>query len=355
MKFKLLLLFSLMQLAFQDSKAQNSSTQFSGYGYLEYELDFSGGPTSYFYLGEHSFFVNSKLNDKISFLGEYVIRFNGNSATSFLPSIERSLVKYNYYKNHNIIVGKIHTPVNYWNDSYHHGRLFFPVMDRPISFSYLVPLHTLGIQFQGQNLGDLNFGYDFVIGNGISSSDILSDAKNTSFTAAVHIKPTDGMRIGASFYYDFLDKNRSGIHSGHAAPRTHYTGKLYAGALNYTMTSLSFANFNKSYEILNEFTYNTTSTDSMGLAKNFANFLYAGLRFKDKHTPYVVVDFMKIASNDLHTYPYEVGTFGIGYKYEFSPLVNLKSQVQYDRQMVNHANHSIKRYFGFEFQLAYGF
>ena len=86
-------------------QAQKPTTQFNGYGYLEYELDFSGGPTSYFYLGEHDFFVNSKLNDKISFLGEYVIRFNGSSSTSFLPSIERSLVKYNYYKNHNIIMG----------------------------------------------------------------------------------------------------------------------------------------------------------------------------------------------------------------------------------------------------------
>lgn len=347
--------FLLFLLTTHFVQAQKPTTQFNGYGYLEYQLDFSEGPTSYFSLGEHDFFVNSKLNDKISFLGEYVIRFNGSSSTSFLPSIERSLVKFNYYKNHNIIVGKIHTPVNYWNDTYHHGRLFFPVMDRPISFSYLVPVHTLGIQFQGQNLGDMNFGYDLVIGNGISSTDIMSDAKNTSFTAAVHMKPTDDMRIGASFYYDYLDKNRSGIHSGHAAPKTHYTGKLYTGALNYTLTSLSFSNFTKNYEILNEFTYNTTSTDTLGLAKNFANFFYAGLRFKDKHTPYVVVDFMKIAGNDLHTYPYEVGTFGIGYKYEFSPLVNLKSQLQYDRQMKNHANHTFNKNIGFEFQLAYGF
>jgi hypothetical protein len=118
---------------------------------------------------------------------------------------------------------------------------------------------------------------------------------------------------------------------------------------------LSFSNFTKNYEILNELTYNTTSTDSLGLAKNFANFFYAGLRFKDKHTPYVVVDFMKIAGNDLHTYPYEVGMFGIGYKYEFSPLFNIKAQVQYDRQMKNHANHVINKFFGSEIQLAYGF
>jgi hypothetical protein len=94
--------FLLLLLNAQLAQAQKPTTQFNGYGFLEYNLDFSGGPTSYFYLGEHDFFVNSKLNDKISFLGEYVIRFNGNSSTSFLPSIERSLVKYNYYKNHNI-------------------------------------------------------------------------------------------------------------------------------------------------------------------------------------------------------------------------------------------------------------
>lgn len=355
MKHNQFAFFLLLLLTAQFVQAQKPTTQFNGYGFLEYELDFSGGPSSYFYLGEHDFFVNSKLNDKISFLGEYVIRFNGSSATSFLPSIERSLVKYNYYKNHNIIVGKIHTPVNYWNDSYHHGRLFFPVMDRPISFSYLVPLHTLGVQFQGQNLGEQNFGYDIVIGNGISSTDVLSDAKNTSVTAAVHIKPTDDMRIGASFYYDYLDKNRSGVHSGHTGPRTHYTGKLYTGGLSYTLTSLSFSNFTKTYEVLNELSYNTTNTDSLGLAQNFANFFYAGLRFKDKHTPYLVVDFMKISSKDLHTYPYEVGMFGIGYKYEFSPFFNVKSQLQYDRKMINHANHEIGRHFGFEIQLAYGF
>lgn len=335
--------------------AQKPVTQFNGYGYLEYELDFSGGPSSYFYLGEHDFFVNSKLNDKISFLGEYVIRFNGASATSFLPSIERSLVKYNYYKNHNIIVGKIHTPVNYWNDSYHHGRLFFPVMDRPTSFSYLVPLHTLGIQFQGQNLGDKNFGYDVVIGNGISSTDVLSDLEYQSITAAFHFKPKDGMRIGGSVFYDYLDKNRSGIHSGHSAPRTHYTGKLYTGPLTYWLGSLSFANFTEKLEVLNEFTYNVTSTDTLGAAHNVANFLYAGLRFKDKHTPYVVAEFMNIDKNDLHTYRFNTSMIGIGYKYEFGPFFNVKSQLEYSRALKNSARNDYGKFFGFEIQLAYGF
>lgn len=353
--YRKLFLITLTLLTIGHLRAQKPVTQFNGYGYLEYELDFSGGPSSYFFLGEHSFFVNSKLNDKISFLGEYVVRFNGASATSFLPSIERSLVKYNYYKNHNIIVGKIHTPVNYWNDTYHHGRLFFPVMDRPISFNYLVPLHTLGVQFQGQNLGDKNFGYDIVLGNGISSTDILSEFHHTSVTAAMHFKPKDGMRIGASVYYDYLDRNRSGVHSGHSAPRTHHTGKLYTGAVTYWLGSFSFANFTDRFELLNEFTYNSTSTDTLGAAHNFANFFYAGLRFKDKHTPYVVADFMNIAENDLHTYRFNTSMIGIGYKYEFGPFFNIKSQLEFSRTLKNSASNDYHKFIGFEIQLAYGF
>lgn len=339
----------------QQLYAQKPVTQFNGFGHLEYSLDYLDHADSYFSVGEHDFFISSKLKEKISFLGEYVIRFNGNSATSYLPSIERTFVKFNYYKNHNIIAGKVHSPVNYWNDVYHHGRLFFPTIDRPISFSYLVPLHTLGIQFQGQNLGESNFGYDILLGNGISSSDFFDDNVNPSLTAAFHFKPVDGMRIGASYYYDFLENNKSGIHSGHSAPKTHYTGKLYTGAVNYHLMSLSYAYFGNDFEMLNEFSYNATDTDTLGVANNYSNFLYAGLRIKEKHVPYILADYMKISSNDLHTYPYEFHKYAIGYKYEFSHLLNVKTQLEYVKFMKDHTTHTMTSKYGFRIQLAYGF
>lgn len=351
------LLFILSLLFVSSVYGQKPVTQFNGFGHLEYSLDYKDHADNYFSIGEHDFFISSKLNDKISFLGEYVVRFNGNSATSFLPSIERSFVKFNYYKNHNVIMGKIHSPTNYWNDVYHHGRLFFPVIDRPTSFSYLIPLHTLGLQFQGQNLGEYNFGYDVVIGNGISSTDAFNDNMDLSFTAAFHFKPRDGMRIGASYYYDFLETNKSGVHSGHAAPRSHYTGKLYNGALNYHLLSFSYADFTDRYEFLNEFTYNMTTTDTLGLAGNVSNFLYAGLRVGEKNVPYALIDYMKISDNDLHTYPYRVSKFAVGYKHEFSPLINIKTQVEYGNysQHSSAAAHSSSNRYAFRVQLAYGF
>lgn len=185
----------LIAYLFQPANAQKPETHLNGFGNIDFTYTPGDSSNAFYAIGEHDFFVTSKLRHNISFLGEYVIRYNPNSATRFLPSIERSLVKINYIGNHSIIAGKIHTPLNYWNDVYHHGRLFFPTIERPIAFSYLIPLHTLGLQFQGQNLGKLNWGYDVVVGNGISSNDAGKRGTNMSLTTAFHFKPSPYTRI----------------------------------------------------------------------------------------------------------------------------------------------------------------
>ena len=215
--------------------SQRAKAVINGYGHMNYvynsDFNKASDPTvSYFELGEHDLFVNSYFNDRISFLGEFVVRYTKGTPTYFSASIERARLKFDYYKNHSIIAGKIHTPVNYWNDVYHHGRVFFPSIDRPTSFSYLVPLHNLGIQFQGQNLGKWNFGYDVVIGNGISATDASDDNLIQATTVAFHVKPTDNWRIGASYFYDFLsDASVTGVHSGHTTAPSHMHGDKYKG------------------------------------------------------------------------------------------------------------------------------
>jgi hypothetical protein len=341
----------------QQAIAQLKQTQFNGFGHLEYSLINNDSTDSYFSLGEHDFFVTSNLSNRISFLGEYVIRFNGKSATSFLPSIERSFLRFNYINNHNIIVGKIHTPVNYWNDVYHHGRVFFPVIDRPFAFTYIIPLHTLGLQLQGQNLGRWGFGYDAAIGNGIASTDNSQGGINPSLTAAVHIKPIPGLRIGASYYYNHLSQNTAGTHIGHSITQPVNPTNAYKGEVDFGLTCGSIAWFGKRFEFLNEFSFNQTRTDSLGTADNMSNFAYAGLRFNDRNVPFVLVDYIRIADNDLHVYPVEMLKFALGYRYEFNYLVNLKAQVEHTwmKHADDHLLHGHLGTLGFRVQLAYGF
>jgi len=336
---------------------QKPSTQFNGFGHIEYGLMLAPDQNSSFSIGEHDFFLTSTLSKRISFLGEYVIRFNNNSPTKFVASIERSLLRFNYKGNHSLIAGKIHTPVNYWNDVYHHGRLFFPSIDRPLSFSYIIPLHTLGIQLQGQNLGKYNFGYDFVLGNSLNSTDNFSSNFTPSVTLAFHIKPLDGMRIGASYFFDYLKTNNSGVHTGHNNSPTFVPDNPYTGPLQFHLGALSAAYFSQKIELLNEFVYNATHTDSLGTANNFANYLYVGYRIKDKHIPYILVDYFETAANDLHTYRHNQLRTALGYRREFGAFVSLKFQVEYEPHMGHHhgSTHPHQGMFGFRVQLSYGF
>jgi opacity protein-like surface antigen len=343
-------------------RAQNAErqTHFNYFGHLEYELDlFQDATNSYFSLGEQDFFVTSKLSKRISFLGETVVRYDSKSPSYFIPSIERMQIKFDYFKNHSLVVGKIHTPVNYWNDTYHHGRIFFPTIDRPYAFTYLVPIHTLGLRLQGQNLGALRFGYDIVSGNGISSTDFTNPGLNSSFLAGVHFKPVDNLRIGVSYYYDFIENNFSGVHSGHAGSAHSVPATTFKGNVDFELFSASISYFGNKFEVLNEFALNKTRTDTLGIALNYSNFIYLGYRIKDKFTPLVAFDFVEIAEKELHVTRTAKNKMVLGFKYEFSPMMNLKFHAErYSTHALFHPSHwhvASPDYYEFKIQLAYGF
>lgn len=234
----------------QSAVGQDGSKRinFRMFGHVEYVVRPDTGQWGqYFSLGEQNLFVTARITEKLSFLGETVVKFSVMSATSFLPSIERAQLKYDYYRNHSVLIGKMHTPLNYWNDVYHHGRLFFPTIDRPTSFSYFVPLHTLGLRLQGQNLGSLGLGYDLVVGNGMSSTDFFKVSPHVSFMAAVHLKPFEGTRFTLSYYRDLISDNQIGVHVGHS-----HGGNGFTGDIGFQLISFSAAYFSERLEVLNE-------------------------------------------------------------------------------------------------------
>src|SRR5215211_6659123 len=121
--------------------AQNTTIR----GFVDALSTYENGKLS-FGFGEQDLFITSELTDRISFLGESVFKFDPLSPSEFSVSVERVVIKYNFYGNHNILIGKHHTPINYWNDTYHHGRVFFPTIERPLLFTArIIPLHTTGI------------------------------------------------------------------------------------------------------------------------------------------------------------------------------------------------------------------
>ena len=305
------LLIGALLIASVVCKAQE--TQIRGFaevltGYLDTTDRVSFG------LGEQDLFITSELTDRISFLGETVFKFSASSPTLFDISIERIVVKYNIAGNHNILVGKHHTPINYWNDTYHHGRVFFPTIFRPDMFGdHFIPLHTTGISIQGHDLGGLRFGYDLMVGNGIGSGEVSDNDAAKSITAAVHIKPVDKLRIGISFYSDHISKGAKDAHASSTVPVT-VDQMLYSGSVAY---------FGKRFEVLAEGTMAMDHTDSTGSKQSMSSYAYAGVRLK-QFIPYVRFDYSHVPDGELFFHADTKTTFTGGIRYEINYLTVIK-------------------------------
>jgi hypothetical protein len=286
---------------------------------------------SSFTLGEQDLFITSDLTDRLSFLGESVFKYSGASPTMFDVSIERIVLKYNYSGNHNILLGKHHTPINYWNDTYHHGRVFFPTIYRPLMFSTgIIPLHNTGLSLQGLNLGKFKFGYDIMIGNGLGSTDVLDNNIFKSVTAAFHVKPIDGLRIGASYYRDIISSNALATHQNHGG-----SVNSLSRTLEQELLSGSISYFTKKWEFLSEATMAFNRTDSTGVSQTSVAYAYAGYRIKDKFIPYVRFDWSEYGNNEIYFKKDNTTSYLIGLRYQINYLAVIKFEYEHMSTKLN--------------------
>jgi hypothetical protein len=320
-RYLLILLLSAFFVGISGSVyAQNTQIR----GFIDGTSSYQKGQVS-FGFEEQDLFITTQITNSISFLGETVFKFSPSSATDFNVSIERVVFKYNYWGNNSVLFGKHHTPINYWNDTFHHGRVFFPTIYRPLLFdANIIPLHTVGISLQGQNIGDIRFGYDFMIGNGLGASDVQDDDKRKSITAAVHIKPIDGLRIGASYYNDRVAKGAT-VH-GMLDPINYQ--------INQNMVTGSVAYFGKKFEILAESTFSYNHTDTLGTKRTNASYLYAGLRLHDRLIPYAKVERIHYQPGELFYHKNNTTSFIGGIRYEISYLAVIKLEYEHDKREV---------------------
>jgi len=306
-------------------------------GFIDALVNYQKGKTS-FGFGEQDLFITSELHDRISFLGETVFKFTAGTPTEFSVSIERVVIKYNYYGNHNILLGKHHTPINYWNDTYHHGRVFFPTIERPLLFAAnFIPLHTTGVDMQGQNLGKLRFGYDLMVGNGIGSEEISDNDNYKSVTAAVHIKPFDKLRIGASYYNDII------------SPGSDLHGRTINWKVKQQLFTGSIAYFGPKFEALAEGTMAQDKSDTTGTQHSTAAYIYGGYKITEKWVPYFRLDNLQYGDGEIYFVKDNTTSIVGGLRYQINYLAVVKFEYQHTNTQRN------GKFDKFTFQFAIGF
>jgi hypothetical protein len=321
-----LLAVGLLICSVQRTAAQRTEIK----GFVDVSSSYQDGRVN-FGLGEQDLFITSEITERLSFLGETVFKYSFDSPTDFNISIERVILKYNYAGNHSVLSGKHHTPLNYWNDTYHHGRVFFPTVERPLLFSEgIIPLHTTGVSLQGQNLGRLRFGYDLMLGNGLGSGDIADNNPFKSLTAAVHVKPINGARFGVSLYHDVISKG-SLLHNHSNGSSTVALDRILQRIVTASV-AYNDSLFSKKYELLAESSMAMNTADSLGTQNAVASYVYAGLRLTEKIIPYVRVDDIRYHKQEVYFHDHRVQSFVGGLRYELSYLAVFKLEYQ-------HTNH----------------
>jgi len=168
---------------------------------------------STFSLGQYDLFITSKLTDTVSVLSETVLEFGEDN--ELVVDQERLELKYAPSDLFSVRIGRMHTPLGYWNHAFHHGAWLQTTAFRPLLYSFeddggILPVHSVGIQFFGlwrlQAL-DLDYTLSVVNGRGRRVTEVQNlqdrnDAK--AFTVLLGAAPQfpPGLRFGVNAYLD---------------------------------------------------------------------------------------------------------------------------------------------------------
>ncbi len=161
---------------------------------------------SKFALGGLDFFLTKKLDKKTDALVELV--FEQNSEGELVTDLERLYLRYKVDQWLQIGIGRFHTALGYWNETYHHGTYLYDSVTKPFMFRFeddggILPVHTVGLEFIGNGeLGGSNAGYILHVGNGRG---VKNDPPQTTSDA------NKSKSVSVVGYYDLSNKIRFGL------------------------------------------------------------------------------------------------------------------------------------------------
>jgi hypothetical protein len=278
------------------------------------------GRNAGFGLGQFDLFITSALADRVSFASETVFEFD-QAAGSFVLDVERVIVGYELTEHFRLLGGKMHTPIGYWNNAYHHGQVISPTIERPFLFRFednggALPVHTTGVQLSGRDLTAGHVGFDVLLGNGLGNHPTNDSNATPSLTVAVHSQLTPSLRVGLSGFGDR-------VVAGTPTPRGDFTANamtqlIGGGYLSYFADRLE--GIAEVQEVRNE--SNGVRTQSPGW------YVYGGVRVAPRLVPYAVHDDLRLADTDPYFAPERIRRETLGVRFEQNAAVVLKAELR---------------------------
>jgi len=209
-----------MQMVTQSTGAElHPSLNMAGFSDFTYGGSNQAGTNSSFSEGQFILHFNSNLSPKVSFMGELSLTARTDAGTGtppapgFNPEVERSIIRYEHNDYFKVSFGRYHTPINYWNTTFHHGQWLQTTVSRPEMVQFggrFLPVHFVGALVEGAAAANgLNLNYNFGVGNGrgnvISRAGDAGDDNNAkAWLVNAFVRPDRlyGLQIGGSSYRD---------------------------------------------------------------------------------------------------------------------------------------------------------
>ena len=172
-----------------------------------------GGDNSSFGIGQFDLFFTAQLPEKFSFLAE--LNFESDTSNTLGVDLERVQISYRLADELTISAGRYHTALGYWNQTYHHGAILYPTVDRPGFYDFedrggLLPVHLVGLEASGRfdvSLGALEFTANLSNGRGREPDEIQKRVDSTigkSVGLNLGFRPdaVPGLRVGGAAFFD---------------------------------------------------------------------------------------------------------------------------------------------------------
>ncbi len=242
--------------------------------------------------------------DDIDFLVELVVE-EGD-----VLDLERLTLGYTFSDALKLRVGRFHTPLGFWNTSYHHGVQLQPTIDRPHFLRFedddgILPVHVIGAYISGRTstaVGGIEYGV--MLGNGpritaaeeagdpnVLHPNNISDNNNSkaiAFNAAISPSAIEGLKIGLSGHIAEIESDAT-VTSGIV---NDLDQTIFGAALTYSIGNIHLAS---------EY-FSIQDTDNSGATdEDFTSNAYYGLityTLLDKYVPYLMYENISVKEDD---------------------------------------------------------
>ena len=194
------------------SGERRPSIKLSGFSDVKFAASDDRDPdaSSGFQEGQFVLHVVSRLSGRFEFFAELSLTARDSQ---YSTEVERGIIKFTYNDYLKVSAGRFHTPVNWWNNAFHHGQWLQTSIDRPEMTRFggeFIPVHFVGAMVEGNvPSGPAHLGYVFGAGNGrgenpVRAGDAGDVNNNRALLFKVFSRPARPYRleVGGSYYVD---------------------------------------------------------------------------------------------------------------------------------------------------------